>query len=827
MTRLPIQNITVAGGMDTTNDPVTMSLDRARRIVNMLIDKNGLVGAQVRLVNQLPAPAAFPIDGNAWYYGATIKNSPFLPDTTHTDLLVWSAGSFLFIAKPAGDPLTQKATGVRLYPNGITGYTNFGPFFAGRHIRFFALSDELFMVQEGGLLPIRFWASLAHGEGFARAGIETPIADGSGNANLSLTAVSTGLTGTWGYRLTFADERFRESSPSETLDIALVNQGTRATIDNIGVYNAPTTYGGSVIRYAYLYRNTIAAPDAYYQIAARTLTLVGDSPSFPQNFGAGDFFANANAYDNAADADIVTGAICPGIGENDPPLAASIGVVHKNRVFYNAVDQPNTLQISNEGSPVQFSVLFNPDKPTTGGRLEIGSDQGNIITAFVEFGSVLAIFKRRGSYFLYGDSLSDFIVRPVHQRGCIAPDSAVRCDNVVLFLSDDGVYAASYEGGEVVQKVSKEIEEQIVTAPISELENSRGWFVNNRYHLSVGATIFVYDFDSGPPNGWTSFVFGSGPVDLGAPIPTFYATANVGFGDIGNSSLYGSIVPCGDGAGVDDGLPCSVTATPTDLVFTGAGGTLSLTVTPDNSTQTPYSSQSLWLGINGPQFGPGTATVSCEPNPTCFDRFGTVMVCQQVISVTQARSSDTTLCPCMMTSLTPQTFNVDHAAQTVQTAYVETSSATITETSFDGWLHPHAPVVGTPTTGTIDIDVDANTTCQDRTGMVQICDMIVTVNQAADPGCGCNVTINPTEFHTFPGDVGSFMFTVTNLTNGTYPCTTDVVWITDIGCPGGLGAGTWACGFNYDGTQAVPITDGVGHITLCNAVFTIIFDQHS
>lgn len=791
-----------------------MQINRARRLINFQVDRSGLVRTNVSLRNQLPSNLPAPIDGVTWYYNAAVTNLFSTSAPFYTDLLIWVTNGFMHRGQPQPNPLLGPVLNDIFVPNGITGYTGFGPFFMGKRVRFFSLSDEVIAVQEGGLLPVRFYFSSTFGIGFWRAGIEPPTVynGGTGNGNLQLRTSGTGLTGTWGYKLTFADERFRESSPTPVDNITLTNQGTRATINNIGIYTPPTSYGGSNLVYAYLYRNTIAAPDVFYQIARHTIGL-----TTPEDFVANDFYANANAFDNAPDSAIISGIIAPGPGENDPPLPASIGVIHQSRVFLNDINDANTLQISNLGSTTQFNPIANIDRPDLGARFQIGTDQGNTITALVEFGSILAIFKRRGSYFLYGDNITDFVVRPVHERGCVAPDSAVRCDNVVCFLSDDGVYAAAYEGGDVVTKISKEIEADLLLLSQSVFQAAVGWHVDNRYHLAVGDVIYVYDFDA---LGWTCYQFGSGSISLHNGIPDTSVTAGVGFSPMGNSSLYGSIVPCGDGS-AGGMIDCNVTVTPVVLSFEGTGGSANVSVAPANSAVTPYSSQVSWLSINGPVTGPGVAVIICEANTDCSMRTGTVMICSTVVTVMQARSGN---CLCMMVSLTPSTFNIDHTAQQVTTAYVEVDATAITVTSLASWLHPEVPVPGVPFTGTIAIDVDANTTCADRSGMVQVCDKFVTVNQAADPGCNCNVIIPVNLLETFPGDSNvSYSFVVQNLTAAPYSCISDVSWITVLSCPGTGFAGSTNCIISYTN---VP-TDGVGHVTLCNAVFTILGNQHS
>lgn len=807
--------------MDLTSDPVAMSLTSARRLINLQIDRAGYLHTDVSLKNQLPASLTHTIDGVTWYYQAVVTNTPFSNTLFYTDLLLWVTQGLLFRGTPAPNPLTGPVTNTQIVPNGITGYVTDGgfAFWLGKRVRFLAYGNEMIAVQEGGLLPVRFYFTQVQGTGFWWAAMPTPTSSISpALSDFVLSPTGTGLSGDYQYIFTFADERFREGSPSAPITITLSNQGAKIQLYGTADANLPGIGGGNV-SYAYAYR-AAQGTETFYRIARATITPL---TPLPYTFAAGDFLVgDGHAYDDATDAFIVAEPLAPDPGENDPPHAASVGCVFQNRIVLNDTTDPNTLQVSNLNSTTQFNPLLDPNNPSKGARILIGSDQGNAITAVVPFGSVLAVFKRRGAYFIYGDNPTDFVVRPIHKRGCVAPDSATRCDNVVCFLSDDGVYAAAYEGGDVVNKISKPIERDLLAVPEADFQAAFGFYSNSCYYLVVADIIYQYNFDA---EAWTSLVFGSSPIlSLGHGIPDAKVFAGIGFGELGNSGLYGSIVPCEDGAMGGDGTPCDVAVSPSSLTFDGGGGTLPLLVTPANGASTPYQSFAPWLDITGPATGPGTAIVACLPNLTCFSRMGAVQVCGTLVPVTQTQALSG--CSCVMVSLTPDTFDIDHTAQTVTTNYVETDSSAITEHSFAPWLHPQTPISGGPTTGHVDILVDANDTCQDRTGQVQICNLLVTVSQAADPGCGCNVVISPTVLHAMPGEIGSGSFQVTNLTAGTYSCIVSPPpggSITVTFCPGNSGAGVFNCTFDY----SIPGTDVMGTITLCGTVFTIISDQHS
>src|SRR5579859_4489957 len=233
MARLATQSQTAASGMDLTSDPVSMSIARARRLVNFQVSRSGRVQANVRLVNTLPGTGSQgPIDGVGWYYQAALRNNPFATDIFFHDLKLWATLGFLFSSLPSQDPLNVPDTNVSFVGGGITGYaTGFAAFFPGKRVRFFSLSDEILMIQDGGLLMLRAYFSPTLGQGFFRAGIEPPDV-----TNLTLSTSGTGLTGTWGYKLTYADERFRESSPTPVVNITLSNQGTHVVSSNIGIF---------------------------------------------------------------------------------------------------------------------------------------------------------------------------------------------------------------------------------------------------------------------------------------------------------------------------------------------------------------------------------------------------------------------------------------------------------------------------------------------------------------------------------------------------------------------------------------------------------------
>lgn len=849
MSRLPSQSIPASNGTDLTSDPVLMSLGRARALINWQIDRPGIVHNNISLVDQLTT--AYPtIDGIGYYYNAAITNIQNTL-TIFSDLVMWAAGGFLFFGKPADNPITGRInpnSGIILQGSGITGYSQ-NVFFIAKRVRFIAYGSELIMVQDGGLLPIRMYATDTFGSGLFRAGIEPPTNTGGGPFQIPamlLSAQSIGGVGigpgTWKYKLTFADERLRESSPTEATAITLLTgEGTKVQYrtdyfrdsNRIG---QGQDYGGSNLRYAYLYRNIQGVEDTFYQIARATI------PQFPVNpvtFVNSDFYFNpvARDYDDAPDNLITASAISPNPGENDPPDAASVGTVYRNHVVLNDVNDANTIQISNLSSTVQYALIpTSPLVATDGLRAGIGTDQGNVITAFEEFGSYLAIFKRRGCYFLSGNNLTDFNVQPMHTRGCIAPDSCVRCDNVVMFLSEDGVYAASYQGGEVVQKISKEIEAELLDHLLTFRENAVGWFFDNSYHLAVEATIYVYNFDA---QGWTTYVFGSGQVfgpgefGFGEGVPPTNITSNVGFNLIGSGSAaaYGAFVPndgnCGGGNGDGDGA-CDLTVIPTSISATAGGGSFPVTILAQNDARIGYGASDAWLSVSGPSSGSGTATVIVAPNTACMPRSSLVTICDKQVTVTQAQLSS----GCCSVTVTPTSISTDFNGGSY-TLNITLLNPEIPSASADKpWIHVGPYTVVDSTHGTILVTIDQNNDCDDRNGNVMVCSTEIPVNQGGNPDdCPCDVTLSPssaTFAYPFNGTV-NFAVIATNTATNT-PISTDVPGrIINILAPL---SGSGPASFDCDSTNSTPpweVFDAhtfVGHVTICDAVFSV-FLTHS
>ena len=209
------------------------------------------------------------------------------------------------------------------------------------------------------------------------------------------------------------------------------------------------------------------------------------------------------------DTTVTGGLAAPHLGQNDAPNQATLGTVWMNHVILDDLTNVGGIQIGNTSSTTQFATI--PVVATDGGRITVGEESGNPIMGLMPYGEALAIFRRRGLYYMLGSDITNFDIRgPVAGTGCISKGSVIRCESIVFYLSDDGVYTIQWSNGFVPQKVSKEIEASLFAQTRANLESSLAWFYQNAYYLSVGTTIYRYDlmYQSwtliAPPSGVTA-----------------------------------------------------------------------------------------------------------------------------------------------------------------------------------------------------------------------------------------------------------------------------------------------------------------------------------
>lgn len=454
----------------------------------MLADRHGKLRGSVQLTDLgvtgtpgtfNPALPAGAIDGVGFLAPFPITyTGPTAPTTPSAGRLLVVNGGKLS-TYPFDSPLTYP-------PTFGAGNVSAAVFITGKRVRFVQYGSEVVAVQEGN--AFRNYLIGPTG-GLNPLGVSTPIT----SPTVASVAVGVGnKSGVYKYIITVADSAGRESSPGAIVSSPNYTLGgafqPRITIP-AGVFTDPQVVT------CYLYEQ-VPGGTGYNRITS---------------------FVAAGFYDdNLADTAVLTGVLAPNFGENNPPAPASLAAIWKNHLVLDRVDTQGIVQISNSGSITQFANLGVTNNPNDGINLPLSSSQADKITGFVPLGSPLVVFTRSKVYIILGDDQTDFQVRPVNElRGCIAPDTPVRCDNEVLFLSDDGVYKLS--GSFETEKISKPIESVILglaatTTGYTLLQNAFAVYANRTYYLTISDTTYCYNLDTG---GWTTIKIGTEVLSCG------------------------------------------------------------------------------------------------------------------------------------------------------------------------------------------------------------------------------------------------------------------------------------------------------------------------
>jgi len=235
--------------------------------------------------------------------------------------------------------------------------------------------------------------------------------------------------------------------------------------------------------------------------------------------------ATNSLIDSFDDTTVATGTPMPNFGENDPPLPASFGCIHKSRMVLN-ISGTRSIQISNYNSATQFNsagILVDPNtgqvtNPNDGVVLTVGTDASDEIMGLCSLGSVLIIFNRLGTYYMLGNDLRDFSIYPAltargEPVGCISSDSIARCgyaSDQIWFLARDGVY--SVDGNFNITKVSQPIQDAIdaytsTPSGILAASDCTAWYSQHKYHVNIpgNSTVYFYDFNQVGPSRWAEY----------------------------------------------------------------------------------------------------------------------------------------------------------------------------------------------------------------------------------------------------------------------------------------------------------------------------------
>ena len=442
---LPYETRKAASGYDSTNEVSLLPPNRAVLIRNFVFDRAGKLRGSLShtFVENFPAG----VDGMFHYQGNEAED----------DRLLVVSGGVLYAS-----PLDN-----------ISFMAVDSGFLTGAQVRAAAFDDELFFAQEGGITPLRF-----NGESLFQLGIDAPAAAPTAIAGTPANSAAAKKIGNISYRYRFFDEKFRESEPSPSVTVAFGSPATLA--GQITLFSSWADVDPQV-QGAYL-EATVSGASVYYRIA----TLERSE---------GEVFYE----DNALDTIVQGGTVSTKIGRRSVPNKASCICSHKNYLWMNDTESPRQLQISSLNAPTYFSTITEIPA-SDGGRMTIpGARGGNPIVQLAQFGSLLMVWLKKGVVQIWGETLASFKPRELHVRGTVAPGSAIRVDNGLWFLLDASIYNLDYQGTFLSNKVSQETDADLRAHTIAERRDALATFAGNRYCLSVGDTLYVYDFTA---QGW-------------------------------------------------------------------------------------------------------------------------------------------------------------------------------------------------------------------------------------------------------------------------------------------------------------------------------------
>lgn len=248
------------------------------------------------------------------------------------------------------------------------------------------------------------------------------------------------------YRLCWADEKKRLSSPSETVSLPGNRPPYTRTPDTTDAALITITWPEDrQVKYAVVCR-AAQGTNTYYQIIPRDM----DTTYIPR-----PRTRTTTIMDTMWEAQLVASELGPMPGENDPPAIASHLAIYRNRLWatdsrwaqivngqpdYSDQEAMSRLQVSNLDAPTQFSSISDPDDPSLGTTLVIGGPYGDRIEAIGTIGSMLGVWKRNTFWYVSGTSPLDFHVEYGADVTCINGSTLAFIRGVPYWLGADGVY---------------------------------------------------------------------------------------------------------------------------------------------------------------------------------------------------------------------------------------------------------------------------------------------------------------------------------------------------------------------------------------------------
>ena len=169
----------------------------------------------------------------------------------------------------------------------------------------------------------------------------------------------------------------------------------------------------------------------------------------------------------------------------DPPRGFFVAA-HKNRLWML------------RGSRLYFTDLIDIEEWPILNFIDISPNDGDEGTALYPSGDYLIIAKKHSIWLLVGDSYDTFSVRRLSAaRGCIAPRSITMMDEVLVFVSDDGIYFSDFAQTVLA---SERLRKTWDTLNHRRLNQAVSWFAKQKLYVSLPSagqptndTVLVYD----------------------------------------------------------------------------------------------------------------------------------------------------------------------------------------------------------------------------------------------------------------------------------------------------------------------------------------------
>lgn len=279
------------------------------------------------------------------------------------------------------------------------------------------------------------------------------------------------LSGTYDYKVVFFSSTWGQESPSspstnQTDTVAGIEKTTTITVDNqnVELSNFSTTLDARVDKYDIFRRKTSAFESDWFFVDRVDSTTT-------------------NYLDNSPDNNIDNTDIAPLTFEATFPHARFVAF-NAGTIFASGIDdEPN-------------NVYFTQVNKTSLGQFFTVDDR---ITGLVSFQGELVVFTQSSIWLVSGNSAATlFARRTIVGRGCLAPFSIVPVDNVIYFLSENGIYSYDLSRVSEVSRpvkplwLARNFDRDFNLVGVHDWENSAVWWLYSDGTAVENDTMLVH-----------------------------------------------------------------------------------------------------------------------------------------------------------------------------------------------------------------------------------------------------------------------------------------------------------------------------------------------